>query len=150
MRSSFTTSSQSLLMPRATSGLANTSASGSVRFILMVAASRSTSRHSNAKGRTRVARVTRARANIFEDEKMRVLLATLFVTISSCSIAFAGGHGEHGGWHGEGGSAWHHDRHGDGGHHHSGGRWWHGRWWPWGGSCWQWHSPPGGWVWTCR
>jgi hypothetical protein len=82
-----------------------------------------------------------------EDEKMRVLLATLFVTIS-CSIAFAGAHGVHG----EHGGSWHHgDGEGGGGsHHHGGGRWWHGRWFPWGGSCWQWHSPPGGWVWTCR
>jgi hypothetical protein len=42
-----------------------------------------------------------------------------------------------------------HRHYGDG-HHGGGGRWWHGRWFPWGGSCWHWHSPPGGWVWTCR
>jgi hypothetical protein len=39
--------------------------------------------------------------------------------------------------------------HGHHGHRHGhGGRWWHGRWYAWGGPCWAWSSPVG-WIWTC-
>jgi hypothetical protein len=48
----------------------------------------------------------------------------------------------HGHGHGHG--------HGHHGHRHGhGGRWWHGRWYAWGGPCWTW-TTPGGWIWVCH
>ena len=61
-----------------------------------------------------------------------------------------GGHGG-GGWgHGGGHGGWDHGGWRHGGHwgHGGQGRFWRGRWYPYGvGSCWR--VAPGGWVWIC-
>lgn len=78
------------------------------------------------------------------------ILTAIAITIGSLALATSasaqhmGGHGWHGGFHDHDGFR-DHDRFDH--RFHGGGRFWNGRWWGYGSSCWA--PTPYGWQWVC-